>query len=112
MSLKNECSIKDTTILRNLILENPELPVLIFCGEEAWSGDYGYTQARASYGEIEELTLYCEMWLNEDDYREKLENNLCDEEEYKDLSDEEWNKMIDERVKETEFIRAIVIWVG
>ena len=110
--LKNECTIKDTTVLRNLILENPELPVIIFCGEESWDGEYSYSQASASKGEIATLTLYGDYWLAEDDYREKLSDDLCDEEEYKDLSDEEWNKMIDEKVKNTEFIKAIVIWIG
>lgn len=112
MASKVDCSIKDTSILRNLILENPDLPVLIFCGEEAYSGEYGYEQANASKGEIEALTLYDDMWLNEEDYRDKLSDDLCDEEEYKDLSDEEYEKMLDQKIAETEFVKAIVIWVG
>ena len=112
MSLLSMCSLKDTTVLRNLILDNPDLPVLIFCGEEAWNGEYGYTQADASQGKIEELTLYDDLWIDKDDYREKLSDDLCDEEEYKDLSDEEYDKMLDEKVEETEFVKAIVIWVG
>lgn len=106
------CSLNDTTVLRELILENPDLPVLIFCGEDAWNGEYGYTQADASRGEIEYLTLYGDVWLDEDDYREELSDDLCDEEEYKDLSDKEWDAMIDKKVAETEFVKAIVIWVG
>ncbi len=119
-----DCSINDTTVLRNLILENPDLPLLIFCGEEAWNGDEVYTQAEASKGdevytqaeaskgEIETLTLCDDWWLDEDDYKEKLSGDLCNEPEYRDLSDEEYEKMVDEKVKETEFIKAIVIWVG
>lgn len=112
MSLKNECSLKDTTVLRNLILENPELPLLVFAGEDAWQDiGYGYNQADARCY-IETLTLYGEMWLDKDDYEEKLADDLADEEEYKDLSDEEWDKMIQQKVEETEFVKAIVIWVG
>lgn len=66
----------------------------------------------ASKGEIETLTLYDDMWLNEEDYRDKLSDDLCDEEEYKDLSDEEYEKMLDQKIAETEFVKAIVIWVG
>lgn len=33
-------SLEDTTELRKLIIENPNLPLLIFCGEEANSGNY------------------------------------------------------------------------
>ena len=94
------------------ILENPDLPVLIFCGEEAYSGEYAYEQANASKGEIETLTLYDDMWLNEEDYRDKLSDDLCDKEEYKYLSDEEYEKMLDQKIAETEFVKAIVIWVG
>lgn len=109
---KLDCTLNDTTVLRNLIVENPELPVLIFCGEEAWSGEYGYTQADASSGEIKNLTLYGDMWLDKDDYRDQLSDDLCDEEEYQDLSDEEYEKMIKQKVVETEFVKAIVIYVG
>ena len=52
------------------------------------------------------------MWLNEEDYRDKLSDDLCDEEEYKYLSDEEYEKMLDQKIAETEFVKAIVIWVG
>lgn len=106
------CSLNDTTILRNLILEHPDLPVLIFCGEEAWQGEYGYNQADASFGKVEKLTLYGETWLNEDDYDEKLRNDLADEEEYKYMTDNEFDEMVNQRIKETEFVEAIVIWVG
>lgn len=110
--LTNECSLKDTTILRNLILENPELPVLIFCGEGVWNGEYSYNQTDVSKGEIEELTLYEDMWLDKGDYADRLFDDLSDIDEYKKLSDEEYEKMIDEKVEKTEFIKAIVIWVG
>ena len=38
-------------------IKNPELPVLIFVGDEAYTGEYGYNQADASNGEIENLTI-------------------------------------------------------
>lgn len=109
---KLDCSLNDTTVLRNLIMENPELPVLIFCGENAWSGEWSYTQATATSGEIEELTLFSERWMNKDEYEEELSEALCDEEEYKNLSDKEFAEMINKKVEETEFVKAIVIWVG
>lgn len=112
MSTKKDCSMPDTTVLRELILNNPKLPVLIFCGEESYTGEYGYNQAYASSGEIEELTLYNDYWLAKDNYREELTDNLSDEEQYKDLSDEDYEKMIDQKVAETEFVKAIVIYVG
>ena len=107
-----DLSLNDTSNLRQLILENPDLPLLIFCGEEAWCGEWTYNQADASRGKIQTLTLYHDVWVDEDDYRERLVDDLCDEEEYKDLSDEEYFKMIDQKVAETVFAKAIVIYVG
>jgi len=106
------CSLNDTTILRKLIVENPELPLLIFCGEESWHDEYPYEQANASSGEIKELTMYKNYWLDKDDYEDTLSDDLCDKEEYKNMSDDEYNEMIQQKVAETEFIKAIVIYVG
>lgn len=64
--------MNDTLELKNLILENPELPLLVFCGEEAWSGEYGYEQADVNSVKIKEMTLYGEYWLDADDYEEQL----------------------------------------
>lgn len=112
MNLLNECSLKDTKILRDLILENPDLPLIIFCGEDAWDGDSYYNQGYASRGEVEYLTLYNDKWLNEDDYEEELINDLSSEVDYQNLTDEEYFDMIKQKVEETEFVKAIVIYVG
>ena len=110
--LIDKCSLKDTTKLRKLILENPELPVLIFVGEKAYQGEYSCNQADAKVVKVENLTLYKEEWVSEDEYKDILYNDLADEEEYMDLSDEDYIKMIIERVRETEFVEAIVIYIG
>lgn len=109
-------SLKDTTELRRLIIENPDLPLLIFCGEESWDGEHAYSSAFASSGSIQELTLYEDgydaIWMDRKDYAEKLSYDLDDKEEYKDMTHDEYDKMIDQKVKETEFVKAIVIYVG
>lgn len=109
---KLECSLNDTSDLKDLILENPELPLLIFCGEEAYWGEYAYNQAFARNVEIKEITLYGDCWMDREDYRDELIDNLSDDEQYKDLSDEDYGKMIDQKVVATEFVKAIVIYVG
>lgn len=109
-------SLKDTTELRKLIIDNPDLPLLIFCGEESWDGEHAYNSAFASQGAIQELTLYESgydaIWMDKEDYAEKLADDLCNDEEYKDMTDEEYSNMIDDIVARTEFVRAIVIYVG
>lgn len=106
------CSLNDTTTLRNLILENPELPLLIFCGEDSWHDEFPYEQADASGGEIKELTFYKDWWMDRDDYEDRLADDLSNEEAYKEMSDTEFDEMINKKVKETEFVKAIVIYVG
>lgn len=104
------CSINDTTELRKLILGNPELPLQIFCGEDAWHDEYPYEQADASRAEVRELTLYNGWWLDKEDYEDELSDDLI--EKYKNLSDKEYDQMIKQKVAETEFVKAIVVYVG
>ena len=106
------CSLNDTSNLRQLIIENPDLPLIIFCGEESWDGNWHYSQAYASEGSIQTLTLYKDIWMQEDDYRDKLVDDMCDKAEYKNMSDEEFYKMIDQMVEESAFCKAIVIYIG
>lgn len=68
--------------LRQLILENPGLPLLVFAGEESNGGDYYWmacTSIKARLGEF----LDCEQNVNEeycytdkDDFAEALEDQL------------------------------------
>ena len=105
-------SLEDTTELRKLIMENPDLPLLIFCGSESNSGEFPYESNKDVGCDIEELTLYKNWWIPKDEYEEQLRDDLCDEEEYKDTTDEEYDEMINQKVNETEFVKAIVIYVG
>lgn len=109
---KFNLSLNDTSNLRQLILENPDLPLLIFCGEEAWCGEWAYSQADASSGAIKTLTLCDDMWVEEEEYVEWLSDKLSFSGEYQDMSEEEFERMIDQKVEETEFCKAIVIYVG
>ena len=45
-------------------------------------------------------------------YPPKIQERVKSLDEYKDMSDEEFYKMIDQKVSETEFAKAIVIYVG
>ena len=106
-------SLEDATELRKLIIGNPDLPLLIFCGEEAYCNDeYQYTMAYSTKQSIQELTLYNDIWMTKDDYAEKLGDDLAFEEEYKDMTDEEYDAMIGQKINETEFVKAIVIYIG
>ena len=103
---------KDCKSLKEMILANPDAPLLIFVGDEANSGEYQYESCEAGLAVFKELTIYEDQWLDRDVYREQLEYDLADEEEYNPLSNDEFEAKIDEIVEETAFIRAIVIYVG
>lgn len=111
MSLRDACSLRDCKELKKMIVENPELPLLVFVSDEANTGDSGYVESYNITAEVKALTLYGDTWLNEDDYAEKLGDNFCDDEKYKNLSDKEFNEMIGKKVSETEFIKAICVYV-
>ena len=105
-------SLEDTTELRKLIIDNPDLPLIVFCGDDCWHDFYPYEKANINGCDVEKLTLYNDWWIDKEDYADRLSDDLADEEEYKDMTDDEYNAMIDQKVNETEFVKAIVIYVG
>jgi hypothetical protein len=106
-----ECSLNDTTELRKLIVENPDLPLVVFCGEDSWTDTWAYEWAEVRSVRVDELTIYNdEYWLDREDYEDRLRDDLC--EDYEHLSDEEYDAMIDKIVAETDFEKAIVVYVG
>ena len=109
MALINETVIPDNSELRQLIIDNPGFPLIIFVGETSWSGDFPYTVANKASCEIEELTLYNNIWIDRDNYWDKLYDDLAFDEDYENLSDEKYLKIIDDKVARTKFIKVITI---
>ena len=109
---KIETSLENTNKLKELILNNPELPLLIFVGEEAYNDEFAYNMVDVGHVEIKELTVYKNYYIEKDEYKEQLIDDLSEEEKYYDLSDSEYFEMIDKKVEEAEYIKAIVIHVG
>ena len=103
-------SLEDTTELRKLIIDKPDLPLIVFCGDDSWHDWYPYEKANVNSCNIKELTLYNDWWLDKEDYGDTLHLDLA--EEYVGMTDEEYDKMVDQKVNETEFVKAIVIYVG
>jgi hypothetical protein len=101
-------SLDDTKDLRKIILENPDLPLVIFAGEESYCGEYAYNLAEISSVEIKELTLDGEYYIEKEEFEEKLNDRLCDDYE----TNEELEKYVKERMESQEFVKTIVIYVG
>jgi hypothetical protein len=111
-NISNGYSLDDNTELRNLIIENPGLPLLVFCGDESYSGEYCYELVEAVRPHIEELICYDDMWMSRDDYFDRLYDDLSDYEEYTNLPDKEYIEKIQDIVNQKDFVKAIVLYVG
>lgn len=110
MNNKIATSLKNTTKLKDMILNNPELPLIVFCSEDAYNEEFAYSMAEVTSVEIKELTVYKDYYVEKEEYRDELIDDLSYD--YKDLSEVEYLKMIDKKMEETDFVKAIVIYVG
>ena len=39
-------SLEDTIELRKLIIDNPDLPLIVFCGDDSWHDWYPYEKSK------------------------------------------------------------------
>lgn len=70
--------------LRQLLLEHPDLPLLVFASDDANSGDYAYTSCGSVSVEVGEF-LDCKQTLDDtycfidrDELEEKIADSMCD----------------------------------
>lgn len=100
--------VHDTTELRKLIAENPDLPIVVIAGEESYSGEWGYeycTNVRCDLGEVLDCKIPFGNGIvptDKDDFEERLAEYLCDLPEWKELSDEEFDKRLKEELAKYE----------
>lgn len=105
--------MRDNEELRKLIEENPDLPLVFLVPVDDLDDSYGYMAFQNSSCYISEVYFY-EDYYREDkrDVVEYYGDYLADEEEYKDLSDEEYEKVIEDYVdNNVEHYKAIVVRV-
>lgn len=104
--------------LVKLIQENPNLPLVFMVSSDEVTCDYCYTvmkKFRAYKSEIYEYEKFGDLVFSddEDEVIEYYAEDLSDEQEYKDLSDEEFDKAVEEYVeKEIEHYEAIIVYVN
>lgn len=97
---------KKSDELKKLILENPDLPIVVLAGEEANGGDYGWMFCSYISFHIDEI-LDCD-YLDYNDCvfcdRDHLEQHIEDElyDEYCNKSDEEYEAAIKQKLAELE----------
>ena len=87
--------------LLELIKNNPDLPIIVCAYTCDMNYDYDSTIFFDSLVDIEELTFYNdEVWLDYDDVEDRVRDNLADDEKYVDLSDDEFDKAVEDYIKE------------
>lgn len=101
--------IKQTDELKELITKYPDYPIVVMVANEVVADDdYGWWYAPCisfSVGEI----LDCEQdiddektYIDRDEFEEDIINRLSFDGEYDDLSDEEFDKVVKEKMAEYE----------
>ena len=112
--------IHDCSHLRKLILDNPDVPIAIMVHEDACSDEFAYTYCHdvsASLGEL----LDCDIqfgdgfvYSDRDDLREAVQMYLEDLDEYRSLSDSQFDKLIDTELAKYEpyWKKAIIVTAG
>lgn len=113
-----ELSLDNTQELRQIIIDNPDLPLLIFAGDEAYTGEYTYNMAFVKSFAIEEFCFADDIYYIKKDYRDKIDKEYSDKFfnnpdcEFAAMSTDEFEKAIDKKVAEAKFVKAIVVYVG
>ena len=92
--------------LKQLIAENPDLPILVFAGDDANTGDYSYMSCsyiKAYKGEFLDCAQTvndCMCYTDRDDFEEAVADSLAGEEQYRDLPYDEFNSLVERTVNE------------
>jgi len=107
--------------LRTLIMEHPDYPIVVLCGEECNTGDYSWMVASSVTFHTGEL-LDCDhpfsddrMYSDRDDFEEDLEewvwDEMCEELDEAEPSEEEFQKRFAEEKQRYEEYWMNVIYI-
>lgn len=108
-----------TDELRKLIIENPDLPMLVLAGADSNIGDWSWMTCSSVHCTIGEF-LDCDQTVNDervytdrDDFEEDLEDHLYDPELHDGLTDEMWDHLVKDEVAEYDpfWKKCIIVYV-
>ena len=92
--------------LKQLIVENPDLPIVVFAGDDANIGDYAYTSCsyiKAYKGEFLDCAQTvndCMCYTDRDEFEDDVADALAGEEQYRALPVDEFNFLVERTVNE------------
>lgn len=98
-----------------LVAENPELPIKVFINGECGEDDDCWFVGEIYDCEVTEIAEYKDRYYKRDDFdwlKEIISDEVCDEPEYVNLTDEEFDKKIEEKVEWLGWERVILLKVS
>ena len=93
-----------------LVAENPELPIKVFINGECGDGD-GWYVGEIYDCKVTEITKYGDKCYERDDFdwlKDIISNEFYDDPEYVNLTDEEFDKKMEEKVEWLGWARVIL----
>lgn len=105
---------------RKILNEHPDLPVVFLATEEANTGDYSLAyceSVQVIIGEIlNEETPYDRgtTFTDRDDFEEAIADAICDEDEYENMSDSEFDEAVEKIAAQYDdkWVKVIEVVVG
>lgn len=97
-----------------LVAENPELPIKVFVDGDCYE-DEEWVVGKVYSATVTEIAVYDDKVYERDDIdsvKEAMSNDACDLEEYENLTDEEFDKAIEEKVERLGWERVILLKVS
>ena len=97
-----------------LVAENPELPIKVFINGECGDGDCWFV-GEIYDCKVTEIAEYKDRYYERDDsdwLKEIISDEVCDEPEYINLTDEEFDKKIEEKAEWLDWEKVILLKVS
>lgn len=98
--------------LKELILENPELPILVMANEcDCDFDEFSSIALNVKECSVEELYLYDNKYVDAEDLEDLLRDNLADLDEFKNLDDRNFDEAVVQYMKNNyQSKEYIIIW--
>ena len=101
--------------LLKLIRENPNLDVVVMANTQEFTDEYGWILLEKLRGEVADIYKspdFETLYFDKEEIVEELREYLADNEQYASMSDEEYDKMCEEKAKDYFYKKAIVVWAS
>ena len=98
-----------------LVAKNPELPIKVFIDGDCSGGEDGWYVGEIIEYKVTEITEYEDKCYERDDFdwlKDIISDEVCDEPEYVNLADEEFDKAMEEKVEWLGWERVILLKVN